>query len=200
MRLNSTFFIENDVLDLSKYLLGCTFHSMIDGVHCSGIITETEAYTGINDRASHAFGNRRTPRTEVMYRTGGISYVYFTYGLHHLFNVVTGAENDPHAVLIRAIYPLTGINAMFQRVGAKKGLHALSNGPAKLTKCLGITLEHNRMDLDGDLLWFEDNFRHAIARTVAGPRVGVDYAGEDALLPYRFVGFPATASKLQQTK
>lgn len=191
MRLNSSFFIENDVLFVAQFLLGCSFHSMIAGVHCSGIITETEAYAGIHDRASHAFGNRRTPRTEVMYQAGGVSYVYFTYGMHHLFNVVTGAENEPHAVLIRAIYPLTGINTMFQRVGVKKDLRLLANGPAKLTKCLGIGLEHNRLDLDGDLLWLDDQFRHAITRTVAGPRIGVAYAGNDALLPYRFIGFPA---------
>lgn len=192
MRLNKEYFIENDVLFIARQLLGCTFHSMIGGVHCSGIITETEAYLGITDRASHAFNSRRTKRTEVMYREGGISYVYFTYGMHHLFNIVCGSENVPHAVLIRAIYPLTGLNAMFDRVGAKKDLRSMANGPAKLTKCLGITLEHNTLDIDGDTFWIDDNYRHAVKKIITGPRIGVGYALEDALLPYRFLGFPAT--------
>ncbi len=163
-------------------------HSFIDGMYCCGIIVETEAYAGITDRASHAFGDRKTARTEVMYRAGGIAYVYFSYGMHHLFNVVTATEGVPHAVLIRGLIPFVGEDFMQQRRGSKVDLADLANGPAKLTKSMGITLKHNCLSLDRDVIWFEKAAPSLVKTVLSGPRIGIDYAGEDALLPYRFVG------------
>jgi DNA-3-methyladenine glycosylase len=123
-----------------------------------------------------------------MYRAGGISYVYFTYGIHYLFNVVTGKEDVPHAVLIRAIYPLTGTDIMLQRTGKKTVDYQLTNGPAKLTKSLGITKDQNNIPLDGETLWLEERGIEIDKNDVTvTPRIGINYAGEDALLPYRFV-------------
>lgn len=188
MKISKDYFLQDDVVSLATSLIGCTMHSFIDGMYCSGIIVETEAYAGITDRASHAFGDRKTARTEVMYRSGGIAYVYFSYGMHHLFNVVTAAAGIPHAVLIRGLIPLVGEAFMKQRRGGKVDLADMANGPAKLTKSMGITLKHNCLSLDGDVIWFEYAEPNLVRSIVSGPRIGIDYAGEDALLPYRFVG------------
>ena len=188
MKISKDYFLQDDVVSLAKSLIGCTMHSFIDGMYCCGIIVETEAYAGITDRASHAYGDRKTARTEVMYRSGGIAYIYFSYGMHHLFNVVTAAAGIPHAVLIRGLFPLVGEDFMQQRRGRKIAVADLANGPAKLTKSMGITLKHNCLSLDGNVIWFENEAPNLINKLVSGPRIGIDYAGEDALLPYRFVG------------
>ncbi|MCF6172018.1 MAG: DNA-3-methyladenine glycosylase [Bacteroidales bacterium] len=188
MKLPLSHYRSNDVVALAKNLCGKFLMTRIDGVETGGIITETEAYAGIRDRASHAFGERRTKRTEVMYRAGGVSYVYLCYGIHYLFNVVSGEQDIPHAILIRGIYPVVGIGKMLERTGKKKPGYALTNGPGKLTKALGITLEHNGMKLNDGDLWIED--RKLIvgeAEIQTAKRIGVAYAGDDALLPYRFV-------------
>jgi len=176
------------VVTLAKNLLGKYLFSKINGQLTGGIITETEAYAGVTDRASHAYNGRRTARTETMYHTGGISYVYFTYGMHHLFNVVTGSEDVPHAVLIRGIYPMTGVDIMLHRTGKKVVNYQLTNGPAKLCRALGITKKQNGISLVGDTVWITPS-KHVIAvkDITASPRIGIDYAGEDALLPYRFI-------------
>ncbi|MFI5150855.1 MAG: DNA-3-methyladenine glycosylase [Bacteroidia bacterium] len=159
-----------------------------DGRLTSGIITETEAYAGITDRASHAFGGKRTERTETMYAEGGVAYVYLCYGIHHLFNVVTNRENIPHAVLIRAVQPADGIETMLQRRGMSKAAKNLSAGPGTMSKAMGITVQNNRLPVTGNTLWIED--RGLIIKPsdiITETRIGVDYAGKDAKKPYRFL-------------
>ena len=103
MKIPLSFYQSDDVVFLARSLLGKSLLTFLDGKLTGGIITETEAYAGINDKASHAYGGRKTKRTEVMYREGGVCYVYLCYGIHYLFNVVTGKKDVPHAVLIRGI-------------------------------------------------------------------------------------------------
>jgi len=189
------FYTRPTVLVVARELLGKVLVSEFDGMRTSGIITETEAYAGVNDRASHAFGGRRTARTEVMYAQGGTSYVYLCYGMHHLFNVVSHQRDVPHAVLIRAIEPLEGIERMQER---RKGRALRTDGPALLSQALGITTAHTNLDLIDGPIRVEDHGykpkRHCI---ITGPRIGVDYAGDDALLPYRFRIAPSQPSPWQ---
>jgi len=183
-----TYFQNEEVVELAKDLLGKFLFTNINHRLTGGMITETEAYAGINDKGSHAYNGRRTQRTLVMYQKGGISYVYFTYGIHYLFNVVSGKEGVPHAILVRAIYPTEGGGFMLHRTGKKKINYQLTNGPAKLTKSLGITKEQNGIPLNSEELWLEERgVMIAPGDITATPRIGIDYAGEDAKLPYRFV-------------
>ncbi|MCF6341368.1 MAG: DNA-3-methyladenine glycosylase [Bacteroidales bacterium] len=188
MKLPVSYYYSNSVVALAKDLCGKFLMTRIGGVETGGMITETEAYAGISDKASHAFGNRRTKRTEVMYRQGGCCYVYFCYGIHYLFNVVTGEINNPHAVLIRGLFPLTGLETMLERTGKRKAAYSISNGPGKLTKALGITLAQNGNLLTENVVWIEDRKVNIKKGDIqSGSRIGVGYAGEDALLPYRFL-------------
>jgi DNA-3-methyladenine glycosylase len=187
MKLKDSFYRRQDLLAISQELLGKFLFTNIDGGLTGGQIIETEAYRGPDDRASHAYGNRRTKRTEVMFHAGGICYVYLCYGIHALLNVVVGAEGDPHAVLIRAIKPTDGIALMQQRRAKCKEQDLLTAGPGTLTQALGITLQHNGLSLQSDLIWIED--RHARidpSEIMVGPRVNVSYAADDAWLPWRF--------------
>lgn len=187
MKLPKTFYQRDDVLKISKELLGKFLYSAIDGELTGGMIIESEAYRGIDDRACHAYGNRRTKRTEVMYQEGGVCYVYLCYGIHHLLNVVTHGLGYPHAVLIRALKPTEGLACMRQRRKNIKKDALLTYGPGSLTKALGITTQHNGISLLGSLIWIEDqNVVISPHEIIASPRIGVDYAGEDALLPWRF--------------
>ncbi len=187
-KLPVSFYRQPDVVKIAKGLLGKYLFSNIGGKLCGGMIAETEAYAGIIDRASHAYRGRRTARTSTMYQPGGISYVYFTYGMHHLFNVVTATKDIPHAVLIRGIIPTEGIEIQQTRRKMPSGGKQLTNGPAKVCQALGITLEQNGVSLLGNVLWiYDDGFILAENRIVATTRVGVDYAGNDAQLPYRFI-------------
>jgi DNA-3-methyladenine glycosylase len=184
-KLDRSYYLRPNVIEVARDLIGKVLVTRFEGTTTSGMISETEAYAGTTDRASHAFNGRRTPRNEVMYAAGGSAYVYLCYGIHHLFNVVTNSTDIPHAVLIRAIHPLEGGELMRAR---RKGKAPLSTGgPGMLSQALGIRTTHNGMDLTGDDIWIEDR---SIAirdeRIIVGPRVGVDYAGRDALLPYRF--------------
>ena len=154
----------------------------------SGMITETEAYAGIVDKASHAYGGLRTSRTEIMYMRGGVAYVYFCYGMHSLFNIVTNQSEIPHAVLIRAIEPIDGIDLMLERSNKLAVKKDFANGPGKVAKILGIKCEHTGLDLNSNTLWIEDRGVVIYAtQIVSTPRIGVGYVGEDALLPYRFL-------------
>jgi DNA-3-methyladenine glycosylase len=187
-KLPVSYYRQEDVVQLARSFLGKFLMTNIDGVLTGGIITETEAYAGVTDRASHAYGGLHSKRTETMYRDGGISYIYLCYGMHHLFNIVTNKEDIPHAVLVRGIFPVTGIKKMLERTGKKTAGHQLTNGPGKLTKALGITTKLDGTPLTGNTIWIED--RGIVCRDsdiTAGPRIGVAYAKEDALLPYRFV-------------
>ena len=181
------FYQREDVLLISRELLEKVLCTNFHGKLTSGIIVETEAYAGVTDKASHAYGGRRTKRTETMYAKGGSAYVYLCYGIHQLFNIVTNKENIPHAVLIRAIQPCNGIEIMLQRRNKKKIDHTLTSGPGSLTRALSITVKDSGTFLMDNLIWLEDqNIKYTNQDILATPRVGVQYAGEDAQNPWRF--------------
>ena len=187
MKLPKEFFCREDVLEISRQLLGKVLGTQIDGALTRVVITETEAYAGVTDKASHAYGGRRTKRTEPMFGEGGRAYVYLCYGIHHLFNVVTNIEGTPHAVLIRAGLPLEGVDTMLARRDKTAVNGALLAGPGSLAKALGITTDLTGRDLQSSEIWIEDRqITVSPDEITVGPRVGVDYADEDALLPYRF--------------
>ena len=187
MKLTSDFYLRDNVVDISQELLGKVLFSKIDKKICAGIIVETEAYAGVTDKASHAFGGRNTERTKIMFGKGGTAYVYLCYGIHHLFNVVTNIEGIPHAVLIRAIEPIEGIDVMLNRRHKKKVDFSLTSGPGKLSEALGIKYSHSGLSLLENKIWIEDVGRKVDNKQIiASKRIGVDYAKEDALLPYRF--------------
>lgn len=187
-KLPTEYCLNPDVVFLARDLLGKALMTNIDGQGVTGgIIVETEAYAGEIDRASHAYGGRRTPRTETMYLQGGVAYVYLCYGMHHLFNVVTNIEGIPHAILIRGIKPITGQEIMALRTGKQPENLQILNGPGKLTKALGITTRHDKTVLTDNKIWIEEYSGHYNEnQVITGPRIGVDYAGEHALWPYRF--------------
>lgn len=182
------FYQRDDVLEISQDLLGKVLMTHIDGILTGGIITETKAYRGPEDRASHAYGGRRTKRNEVMYHGGGRAYVYRIYGIHAMFNIVTNNIGIPHAILIRAIKPLVGIEHMLKRREKTKVTVSLTGGPGTLTQALGIDTKHNGLPLTGPVIWLEDhNIKIDNEKILKGPRVGIDYAGDDAHLPWRFI-------------
>lgn len=187
MKLQFPYYQNPDVLFLAKDLLGKVLFTQIDGKITAGIIVETEAYFGVQDKASHAYGGRRTSRTETMYAGGGISYVYLCYGIHNLFNIVTSVKDEPHAVLIRGIEPLVGKDIMELRRNMPAEKAAISSGPGSAAKALGIDRSFNGKDLTGDEIWVEDHgIRYNDEFIAATPRVGIAYAQEHALLPWRF--------------
>lgn len=185
--LPPSFYLRDDVVAVSRDLLGKVLVSAIDGRRTAVIITETEAYAGVTDKASHAFGDRRTRRTEPLYGPGGTAYVYLCYGIHHLFNVVTGTEGVPHAVLVRAGAAYSGLPAMLERRGKPKPDRTLLAGPGSLASALGITTALTGSSLlDGPIRIEDHGLEIDESRIRVGPRVGVDYAEEDAARPYRF--------------
>ncbi len=188
MKLQRDFYVREDVVDISKDLLGKVLCTRLNGQTTKAIITETEAYAGVGDKASHAYGGRRTKRTEPMFGKGGAAYVYLCYGIHHLFNVVTNDTETPHAVLVRAGQPLAGNRVMLKRRNKRQADQSLLVGPGSLAKALGITTALTGASLLGDEVWIEE---HGLAvessRIEIGPRIGIDYAEEDVVRPYRFV-------------
>ena len=188
MKLTSSFYDRDDVVQISRELLGKVLCTNLAGGITRAIITETEAYAGVGDRASHAYGGRRTKRTEPMFAAGGIAYVYLCYGIHHLFNVVTGAVDTPHAVLLRAGKPLQGTAIMLERRGKSQADRSLLAGPGSLAKAMGITTALSGQSLLDNQVWNENHqLLVAESEITSGPRVGVDYAQEDASRPYRFI-------------
>jgi len=188
MKLQRDFYERADVVKISRELLGKVLYSRTGKTVTSGIITETEAYAGITDKASHAYNNRRTDRTEIMYSRGGTAYVYLCYGIHHLFNVVTNKKEIPHAILVRALLPLEGKDIMRKRRGKSIPDEKLCSGPGSMTKAMGITVEKTGIDLLGNEIWIEDRgIKVDQKKIVISTRIGIDYAEEDAKLPYRFV-------------
>lgn len=187
-KLPRSFYERDDVTLIARELLGKTLVSSIDGVNTSGRIVETEAYAAKGDKACHAHLGRFTKRTKTMFKAGGTAYVYLCYGIHHLFNVVTNVEGTPEAVLIRAIEPLDGSSEMMKRREMNKIERRLTAGPGILSQALGITKTLDGTDLcQSDTLWIEENgTSHQDSDIETGPRVGIGYAGEDALLPWRF--------------
>jgi DNA-3-methyladenine glycosylase len=186
VKLDRGFYTHADVVAVARRLLGrLLVVPTRGGGRVSGLIVETEAYRGPEDRASHAHGGRRTRRTETMYGPGGTAYVYFVYGMYHQFNVVTNREDVPHAVLVRAIEPVEGIALMRRRRGGDPD-RSLTSGPGKLCIALGIDRRHDAADLLGDRIWIEEGRPVRAAAIATGPRIGIDYAGEWAARPWRF--------------
>jgi len=186
-KLGNTFYDRRSVVAVARDLLGKVLVTNFDGERTSGRIVEVEAYNGVIDRASHAWSGRRTRRTEIMYGAGGAAYVYLIYGIHHLFNVVTNKKDVPHAVLVRALEPMDGIPVMLERTGKPVLDHTLTRGPGNLSRAMGLLTLHTGSSLLGEEIFIgDDGFRPKKTDIVASPRIGVDYAGEDAALPYRF--------------
>ncbi|MBV4356317.1 DNA-3-methyladenine glycosylase [Pinibacter aurantiacus] len=186
-KLDKAFYEREDVVKIAKQLIGKVLVTNFDGVITSGRIVETEAYNGAVDKASHAYNNRRTKRTEIMFGEGGNAYVYLCYGIHHLFNVVTNIKDVPHAVLIRAVEPLEGIDTMLERMKKTKLDFSIGRGPGNVSKALGIATHHTGNTLFGkDIYIADDGVKIPTKNIIASPRIGVDYAAEDAALPYRF--------------
>ena len=188
MKLTRDFYIREDVVEIARDLLGKVLCTRIGGTLTTAVITETEAYAGVTDKASHAYGGRRTKRTEPMFGPGGKAYVYLCYGIHHLFNVVTNVSGTPHAVLIRAGQPRVGEQIMLERRQRAVVDARLLAGPGLLAKALGITTALTGSSLRGRQVWIEDHDTMLDESAIAvGPRIGIDYAQEDAACPYRFV-------------
>ncbi|MEO1050678.1 MAG: DNA-3-methyladenine glycosylase [Bacteroidota bacterium] len=186
IKLATAFYDRTDVLTIASELLGKVIVTQIDGERTAGMIVETEAYS-YHEKASHAYNNRRTARTEVIFGEAGRAYVYLCYGIHKLLNFVTNKQEVAEVVLIRAIEPIEGTSIMMRRRGLKKENHQLTSGPGKLTKALGIDMMHNTISLIGDVIWVEDRgFSFTGEQVMQTPRIGVDYAEEDASLPWRF--------------
>lgn len=189
MKLEKEYYLEEDVVAIARDLIGKVLITSRNGIITQGIITETEAYNGVTDRASHAFGGKRTPRNEVMYHTGGIAYVYLCYGIHHLFNIVTNTDAIPHAVLVRGIIPFSSDDQqiMQERRGRETLTFRDNFGPGKVTQSMHIHTSDSGTDLTSGTIWVEDRGIFLNTRKLrSGPRIGVGYAKEDAALPYRF--------------
>jgi DNA-3-methyladenine glycosylase len=185
-KLPLEFYRRSNVLQIANELLGKILVTKWDH-KTTGRIVEVEAYAGEMDRASHASGGRRTKRNEIMYAAGGYAYVYLCYGIHHLFNVVTNSQDIPHAILVRAVEPLDGIDEMLERTGKEKPDATLTRGPGNVSKAFGIHTDHIGKLLTVSQLYIaEDGFSYSKKDIAASPRIGVDYAGTDAKLPFRF--------------
>ncbi len=186
-KLPRSFYERDDVVQIAKDLLGKVLCTNFDGVVTSGMIVETEAYNGRTDKACHSHIHGKTKRTEIMFGEPGFAYVYLCYGIHHLFNVVTNSKGRADAVLIRGIEPLDGTDHILSRRNKVKLDRSVGGGPGIASQALGITTKHYGTDLLGSHIWIED--RDIVIQDsdiLASPRVGVDYAGEDAKLPWRF--------------
>lgn len=185
-KLPLSFYLRDDVEKISRELLGKVLVTTWNNKFTSGRIVETEAYAGEIDRASHAFRGK-TPRTEVMFGEGGRAYVYLCYGIHQMFNIVTSYEGTPHAILIRAVEPLEGIDIMLERTGKKIPDHTLTRGPGNVGKALGFHTSQCGYSLQGPEIYIaDDGFRVTPSMIGVSPRIGVDYAGDHAEWHYRF--------------
>ena len=189
MLLPESFYLDADVLQIAQKLLGKVIVTNIAGIKCSARIVETEAYRAPEDQASHAKNHTRTSRTEIMYARGGHIYVYLCYGIHHLFNIVTGPKDVPHAVLIRAVEPLENTDIMLQRRKLKVVRPQLSAGPGVLSKALGIRTYHNGLYLHhphSPIRIEECKMPLPKSCIQSSTRVGIDYSGDWALKPWRY--------------
>ena len=186
--LKRDFYTRADTLKVARELLGKRLVvPSAEGARVSALVVEVEAYLGVEDKAAHSYGGRRTRRTETMFGVGGTAYVFFVYGMHHQFNVVTGPEGQPHAVLVRAVEPEEGGELMRERRPVPRE-RELTSGPGKLCRALGLDLTFDGEDLTkGRRVWLEETgVRYRPGQLAQGPRIGVDYAAEDALKPWRF--------------
>ena len=197
-KLDHSFYDRKNVVQIARELLGKILVTQFDGIRTSGRIVETEAYNGIVDRASHAFGGRRTTRSENIYGSPGTVYIYIIYGIHHLFNVVTNKKGTPHAILIRALEPMEGVDYMLKRVRKPIADYTLTKGPGNLARALGMSKMHTGGSLFSEEIFIEDDgLRYKKDQVVITHRIGVEYAGTDAQLPYRFIvkGNPYVSAK-----
>lgn len=197
-KLDSGFYDRKDVTKIAQELLGKILVTSWDGTRSSGRIVETEAYAGVNDRACHAFGGRRTARSEDLYGAPGTVYIYICYGMHHLFNVITNKKDIPHAVLIRALEPLEGVDQMLIRTGKFTADFTLTKGPGNLSRAMGMSKLNSGINLFSDEVFIEDDgLRYKKNQIGITRRIGVESAREDAELPYRFIvkGNPYVSAK-----
>ena len=185
-KLPRDFYTRPNVLHVARDLLGkLLVVPDRNGKRVSGKIVEVEAYRGPQDRAAHSYGGRRTKRTETMYGIGGTAYVFFVYGMYYQFNVVSGPAETPHAILIRAVEPVEGIELMRKRRSSQPD-HNLTNGPGKLCIALGIDRKLDAADLLGNKVWLEEGEKVPRSRIISGPRIGIDYAEGWIDKPWRF--------------
>jgi DNA-3-methyladenine glycosylase len=185
-RLPREFYTRSDVLEVARDLLGKKL--VIPnrrGARVAGIIVETEAYRGPEDKASHAYNGRRTRRTETMYGIGGTAYIYFVYGMYHQFNVVTNVKDIPHAILVRAVEPVEGLD-IIRRRRPRRFEHELTSGPGRLCIAMGIDRSLDKADLLGDRVWIEEGVTVSRRHIARGPRIGIDYAEAWLKKPWRF--------------
>ncbi|HEY5368820.1 MAG TPA: DNA-3-methyladenine glycosylase [Hanamia sp.] len=186
-KLPLSFYDRNDVVQIARDLLGKIIVTNFDGEITSAKIVETEAYIGITDKASHAYGHRRTARNEHMYSGPGTAYVYICYGTHQMFNIVSNKKDIPDAVLIRAVEPIKGIDIMGKRTGKKITDKTITRGPGNVAKALGIYKYHSGLFLlDKEIYLLDDGKIMADDRIGVSKRIGVESAGDDSLLPFRF--------------
>ena len=187
MKLPKHFYLRPDVAEIARDLVGKSLFTNTNGRVTGGMIVEAEAYCGATDRACHAYKNKCTDRTKVMFDAGGIAYVYLCYGIHYLFNIVTNSEGYADAILIRAVEPTHGLDVIRMRTNSDNRSVNLTSGPGKLTKALGIDLMHNGADLTQDQIWIEDSgITFSSDHIVSTTRIGVEYSGIDAFLSWRY--------------
>ena len=186
-KLSLTFYQRKDVVEIAKDLIGKIVVTNIDGKITSGRIVETEAYVAHVDKASHAYKGKRTLRNEAMYAAAGTVYVYICYGMHNMLNIVTNDIDVPDAILIRALEPIKGINIMLERTGKKMFNNTLTKGPGNVAKAMGISKNISGLMLGNEQIdIYKDDFLLPENEIETSKRIGIDSAGTDALLPYRF--------------
>ncbi len=197
-KLDRSFYSRKNVLQIASDLLGKILVTQLNGIRSSGRIVETEAYAGIDDRASHAYGGKRTARSEHLYGDPGTVYVYICYGMHHLFNVITNKKDIPHGVLIRALEPMEGVDEMLNRSGKLTADYTLTKGPGNLSRAMGMNKNHSGGNVFSEEIFIaDDGLRYKKNEIVITKRIGVDGAGKDANLLYRFIvrGNPYVSAK-----
>ena len=197
-KLDLSFYDRKDVVRIARNLVGKILVTEFEGIRTAGRIVETEAYAGVHDRASHAFGGRRTQRNEHLYGAPGTIYIYICYGMHHLFNVITNKKNIPHGVLIRALEPLQGIDYMLERTEKTVADYTLTKGPGNLARAMGMSKIHTGGNLFSKEIYIEDDgMRYKKDEIIVTKRIGVESAREDAELLYRFIvkGNPYVSAK-----
>lgn len=186
-KLPASFYQRKDVLLVAKELIGKVMVTNWNGAVTAGRIVECEAYDGIVDKASHAFGGRRTARNETMYAEAGTVYVFICYGIHHLFNVITNGKDIPHAILIRALEPIRGVDKMMKRRKKKQMDYSITKGPGSLSVAMGISVRHNNFSMQSNQLYIaDDGFVVQNKNIAVSPRVGVESSGVASTYPYRF--------------
>ncbi len=178
-------FFEDDTVSVARALIGKYLVNISPSGVTSGIITETEAYTGLNDPASHSY-KKNSKRVSVQYRESGLAYIFMIYGMYFCFNVTTSKLGSPEVVLIRALKPVSGIDLMKARRKTEL-ITRLTDGPGKLTQAMGINMSHYGTDLTNSDLFIAFPEKPAVYNIKATRRINIDYAGHARDFPYRFV-------------